>query len=118
MLNIDKIDKKLLQNLDFDVRVPVSSLAKAVNLSKQGVDYRIKRLQKNGVILGYYPVINTHKLGYHYCRFFIKLQNITREKENEILKAIKDDTRFKWLLRGEGNYDILCASYLKTLSHF
>ena len=45
-LKIDKKDKKILVLLSEDSRMPVSEIAKKVQLSKDTVSYRIKRMVK------------------------------------------------------------------------
>jgi len=117
-LRLDLKDKKILFNLDFNSRQPISDLAKTVGLSKQGVDYRIQKLMKNKVILGFYPLINIHLLGSTYGRIFLKLQNLTEEKEIEILKELVKNPKINWILRSEGNYDILMATWAKDLKGF
>jgi hypothetical protein len=46
VVKLDLQDRKLLFALDFDARATLSSLAKRVRMSKQGVDYKIKNLTR------------------------------------------------------------------------
>lgn len=117
-IKLDLKDKKILFALDFDARQSNASIAKKVGLSKQGVDYRIKRFQKEGIIEGFYPVINLIKLGYVYGRLFIKFQNLTKEKESQIYEYVVKDSRFKWVLTAEGNFELLAAAWTRSLSDF
>jgi len=117
-LKLDLKDNKILFNLDFKARQPNSELSKKVGLSKQGVDYRIQKLIENKIILGFYPIINLPLLEYKYGRIFLKLQNLTEEKENQILKELVQDPKINWILRAEGNYDILMACWTKDLKEF
>lgn len=50
---MDTIDHKLINLLRADARCPVSSLAKALGVSRGTVQNRMARLRKNGVILGF-----------------------------------------------------------------
>lgn len=50
---INQRDKEILHQLDFHAREPVTSLAKKLRMGKEGLSYRIKRLEKLGVISGY-----------------------------------------------------------------
>ena len=118
MYKLDVKDKKLLFELDFNARLPNSQLAKKIGLSKQGVDYKINNLIKNNVITGFYPVINVTKLGYIYSRILLKFQNLTYEKEQEIFKQFKANKKFNWIIKSEGNYDLVMAIWTKTLKEF
>lgn len=117
-VKFDLKDKKILFALDFNARQSNSAIAKKVGLSKQGVDYRVKQLQREDVIKGFYPIINLVRLGYVYGRLFLKFQNLTREKEGELYEAIVNDNRFKWVLTCEGNFELLAASWTKDLASF
>ncbi len=117
-IKLDLKDRKLLFALDFHARDPNSLIAKKIGLSKQGTDYRIASLQKKGVITGFYPVIDVGALGYYYCRFFFKLQNLTQEKEKEICYDLIEDKRIHWIIKFEGAYDLGMAAYMKSLSDF
>ena len=118
MYKLDVKDKKLLFELDFDARLPNTQLAKRIGLSKQGVDYKINNLMKNKIITGFYPVINLPKLGYIYGRIFLKLQNLTSEKEQEMIKELVTDKRFHWIEKFEGYYDLFVGGWTKTLTEF
>ena len=115
-VKLDLKDKKILFELDFHARDSNASIAKKVRLSKQGVDYRIRRLIKKGIIDGFIPIINGNQLGYFYGRVIVKMQNLTHEKENMILKELLTDRRFNWVIKNEGAYDLGFAAWTKTLS--
>lgn len=55
---MDKKDWKILNELCQDARLSHSQIAKRVGLSKNGVTYRIERLQKRGVITGYFGIVD------------------------------------------------------------
>jgi len=112
---LDLKSKKILFYLDFDARQSNSELARKVGLSKQGVDYRIKQMIKNGIILGFYPIINLPRLGYLYGRIWLKFHNLTREKEAEILEKFIKNPRINWSHKTEGNYDVLISFWAKNL---
>ncbi len=117
-IKLDVKDKKILFELDFDARQSNAAIAKKVGLSKQGVDYRIKRLLKTGVVAGFYPVINIGSLGYFYCRLFIRWHNLTRAKEEEICAGLAKDKRISWIVAFDGAYNIVVAAYTKSLGDF
>ena len=60
---LDEIDKKLLNLLQQDCRKPILDLARELKIPKSTVSYRIKRLEDEGIIEGYYAKINASKLG-------------------------------------------------------
>jgi DNA-binding Lrp family transcriptional regulator len=117
-VKLDLKDKKILFELDFNARTPYSQLAKKVGLSKQGVEYKLNNLIKKGVIKGFYPVVNVPKLGYKYCRLFVTLQNMTKEKHQEIINYLIKHHKVFWLFKMHGIYDFLVVIWVKELNEF
>jgi len=60
---IDKIDAKILRVLQKDGRISNLKLAEEVHLSPTAVLERVKRLTRDGYILGYEAKLNPGKLG-------------------------------------------------------
>ena len=56
--NLDFIDLQLLTTLQNEGRIPVVELAKKVNLSATPCTLRMRRLEQEGVIIGYHARIN------------------------------------------------------------
>ena len=61
--SLDRIDRKLLVRLQQDGRVPVSQLAREVNLTVTPTLERIRRLEATGFINGYFAHLNARRLG-------------------------------------------------------
>lgn len=59
---LDRIDLKILSILQEDARMPVTELAERVGLSVTPCGERIKRLEKEGVILGYHARLDPQAL--------------------------------------------------------
>ncbi len=60
---LDRIDMKILQQLQADGRISNLKLAESVALSPTAVLARVQRLTREGYILGYEARLNPHKLG-------------------------------------------------------
>lgn len=63
LLDIDRIDRKILTILQQDGRIANLKLAEAVALSPTAVLARVQRLTREGFILGYEARLNPLKLG-------------------------------------------------------
>ena len=61
--NLDKIDARILRVLQADGRISNLKLAETVHLSPTAVLERVKRLTRDGFILGYEARLNPAKLG-------------------------------------------------------
>jgi len=106
MVELDLKDRKLLYHLDLDSRQPMRELARKAGLSKDSAIYRINRLREAGVIKGFQTLVDIGKLGYISFRLFLKLQNVTPEKEQEIISFLENDRKVLWLVSVEDGWDI------------
>jgi DNA-binding Lrp family transcriptional regulator len=115
---MDLKDKKLLYEIDFNARKTYSDIAKKILMSKRGVEYKIKNLEKNKIITGYYPIINLSKIGYLYFRIFIKFQNLTKKLREDIKKYIVNNPHIGWAIWYYGQYDIGFTIWAKSVTEF
>lgn len=116
--NIGLKDKKILSLLDFNARMPLTSLAQTTGLTKQTADYRIKSMLKKGVIEGFFPVINTPKLGYKYCRIFVQFDNLDTKMGKQFIDYIFQNKNLFWAFSLGGDYDYLLVYWVETLTEF
>lgn len=64
VIQIDGIDKIILNNLMEDARMSINQLAKLVGISGAAVHQRLKKLEKAQLIQGSQMKVNPKKLGY------------------------------------------------------
>ena len=117
-IKIDLKDRKLLYELDRNARQSNSEIGKKIRLNKNTINYKIKKLEENKVILGYYTVIDNSKLGYFSFRSYLKFFNTTIEKEEEIINWLKNDQRVGVLARIETVYDFVLMIWVKDVYEF
>ncbi len=115
-VNLDVKDRKILSELDMGARQPLSAIAKKVGLSREVVQYRIRRLESRKVVLGYYTVLDTAKLGLIYCRMLFKYRKMPSEKQDELFAFCKKHRNISWIIQGEGKWDIVLVVLARSLS--
>lgn len=113
-MEIDTTDKKLLAELDNNARQSNSKIAKKLRIGKNVVNYRIKNLEIDGVIQGYYTVINSYRLGYSSYRIYLKLQYASPEKEKEIVEYLVKLPQTRWVGFIKGEFNIGAVFLVKT----
>lgn len=62
---IDDVDRRILQVLQREARVPMTELAERVGLSVTPCAERVKRLEQEGLIEGYFARLNARRLGFN-----------------------------------------------------
>ncbi len=89
-ITLDETDKKILFNLDFHSRMPLSLLSKKAGKSMQVLKYHLEKLQKEKVIEGFYADINASKIGYNIYLVYLKFGNMPEEKSKQFIKHLSE----------------------------
>ena len=110
--SIDLKNQKILKCLFENGRQSYSSIAKSVGLSKESVNYRIKGMEKTGLIHRFNTVINAKRLGWKYFMVFMRLRLI--EREDEIIKYLIKQPNSAMVQRMNGSYDIIVKFFVKA----
>jgi len=115
---IDLKDRKILYELDINSRTPNSIIAKRTRLSKDVVNYRIKNLERKGIIKGYYTIVDFSRLGYFSIRVYIKLVDISTSEEKEIIDYLILHKKVLFVARTYGYSDITFGPLVKDIYEF
>ena len=87
-VEIDEIDYKLLNEIAVNARIPLIDLAEKLGCSSQTVNYRLKNLIKNGVILAFRVSIDLPKLGLQHYKLEIYLRD--HKERSAIWKYLRE----------------------------
>ncbi|MBN2052369.1 Lrp/AsnC family transcriptional regulator [Candidatus Woesearchaeota archaeon] len=115
---ITKKDERILAELDNNSRQTDSQIAKKTGLSKQVANYRISKLIKRGIISDFYTTLDVAKLGFNSYYVFLQLENINKEKEEELIARIKALDFVGWLITGVGKWDACLLLFSASLEQF
>ena len=118
MAEIDLTGRKILYELDLNCRQSNSQIAKKLKISKDVVNYRIKKLEEARIIDGYRTVIDISKLGYLTYRIYFKFQDIYKEIEDEIVNNLKQTPNVWWIGKLAGRVDFVFAIWVKSPREF
>ncbi|MDO8554895.1 MAG: Lrp/AsnC family transcriptional regulator [Candidatus Micrarchaeota archaeon] len=118
---LDKLDRKILYELDADSSQTFKKLGKKLRISKETVGYRIKRLIKDGYLKDFLTTINISNLNRFYYKIFYKFHKTTRDVDRKIIAFVKSYSSIAYFASLEGRYDItflLLARNMKDLRKF
>ena len=113
MKELDKLDKKIMYELDLNARISAAKLAKKLRKSKETVNFRINRLLRELYINGFYGIFNTSKLGWYYSKMYVRFKGITPEKEQEIIEYVQRQPHLSFLATLEGYYNLIILIMVK-----
>jgi DNA-binding Lrp family transcriptional regulator len=117
-VKLDLKDKKILFELDKNSRQSNSEIAKKVGLNKNTVNYKINRMTQEGVIKGYYSVIDSSKLGYFSIRIYLKFFNTNQEDEKKMIEWLNSQKIVGVLAKIETIYDLVMMCWVKSIYEF
>lgn len=113
---IDKLDKKILQLISQDARIPFLEVARECNVSGAAIHQRIQKLRTAGIIKGSEFVIDNYKVGFQTCAFVgVVLNDIKLFSDVvEQLKAIPELVECHY---ATGKYAMFVKIYAKDNRH-
>jgi DNA-binding Lrp family transcriptional regulator len=89
-----------------------------VGLSKEVVNYRIKRMEDEGIIKGYYTCIDSYKLGYYFYRFYINFQYVSTGLKKEIINHFVKSKQISTVSSPQGLYDLIAVFWVNNINDF
>ncbi len=105
VIELDTTDKQILSNLSENARINAIEIAEKLKISPNTVILRMKKLKENGIISGFKPLIDFSKLNYSEHKALIKFQNITEEKEKELVNFLKEEPAAVGAIKLVGAWD-------------
>lgn len=118
MIEIDKIDRKILVELEFNARMQLTMLGKKIRLSPQRIKYRLDNLVNKGVIRQFVPLINVANLGYEYYRIYFRYEDVNEDKEQEIIEYFVNHDNVYWVVSMMGRWDLQILILARNMLHF
>lgn len=115
---LDKLDRKIISELDMNARIPISKLAKSVRASREVVNYRIKILTKKGVISGAQTFFNPAKLGYTIYRVLIRLDSLDEGLNKRFQDYFVGNKSVMWFAKLGGRWDYVVEFFAKSGDEF
>ena len=122
---LDRIDKKILTELQINGRISNIELSKKINLSPTPCLERVKRLENQGFIEGYQAIINAEAVGSNLLVFVeITLEKTAQDVFTEFSESVASFSEILECYLVSGSFDYLLktrvknmASYRKLLGH-
>ena len=111
-VKLDELDLEILRLLNADARKSFRDIAKDVKASISTVSNRIRRLEAEGVVLGYAPLIDDAKLGYDVLA--VVGVKIHKGKLLDVQRRIARDDRVTHVYDITGEWDSIVVVRLKN----
>lgn len=109
---LDDLDMKLMRELNRDARRSCRALARALDISVPTAASRLRRLEREGPVRGYIPLIDPVALGYD-LTVIIALQ-ISKGKLMEVQQRVARDPRVYGVYDVTGEWDSLVLARFRS----
>ncbi len=104
-MNMGQKDLRIMEMLAMNCRIPHTTVAQAINVSKDTAAYRIRRLEEEGYIRQYVLFIDARRLGFTRYHLLVKLDPDAGEKE-VICRSLAAHGSVMWINSFIGRYDL------------
>ncbi|NQU79613.1 Lrp/AsnC family transcriptional regulator [Candidatus Woesearchaeota archaeon] len=104
-MRLDTKDFQIIYHLDIDSRQSNQKIAHKLGISKQSVNYRIKKLVDNNIITGWFADMDYAKFGYKIYKIYLQFQNMTDDVESSAFDYLIKHPAGIWVASCNGRYD-------------
>nr|WP_315280097.1 Lrp/AsnC ligand binding domain-containing protein [uncultured Acinetobacter sp.] len=119
MRKLDRIDRMILEILQKQGRIAISELAAMVNLSTTPCSERLKRLERDGIIMGYHARLSPVLLDKRLLVFLeIKLSAKSGDVFEQVARDLADIPEVLECHLISGEFDYLVKARLKEMSAY
>jgi Lrp/AsnC family leucine-responsive transcriptional regulator len=119
MRPLDRTDLKILDALQREGRLSMTELAERVNLSATPCSERVRRMEREGVIMGYYARVNPAALGKNLLVFLeIKLSSKSGDVFEKVKKELEYVPEVMECHLVSGDFDYLVKARLPEMNRY
>ena len=112
---LDKLDRQIISILQYDGRMPFTTIAAELGTTEGTVRRRVKQLTENG-LMQIVAIVEAHNMGWDEAAMIgISVQaNLTSSVADEIAKL----PEVSYLFQAAGEYDLIAEVYCRDREHF
>ena len=112
----DTLDKKIIDLVLKDARIPFLEVARACNVSGAAIHQRIQKLTNLGILKGSQYIVDPEKIGYETCAY-IGLYLKDPERFDEVVEALKKIPEVVECHYTTGGFDMFIKIYAYNNHH-
>jgi Lrp/AsnC family leucine-responsive transcriptional regulator len=117
-ITLDKKDRAILKSLEKDSRALIKTISKETGIPRDVVNYRIKRMKKEGVIKGFVPICDTERMGYPlFTWVHLELQQLDAENEKAFITYLQGVENVVYIVKTTGAYHYIIAIAARSVAN-
>ncbi|MFH1915834.1 MAG: winged helix-turn-helix transcriptional regulator [Nanoarchaeota archaeon] len=103
---LDVTDKKILKELSSHARMNIVDLAEKTHLTRDIINYRLKKLIKEKIIVQYRCYLNLPNIGINLYKIIFRTKNLDEQTENKIKQYVAQHKKATQFLKLIGSWDL------------
>ena len=116
---MDQTEKRILEALQTDGRLPNVQLAELVGLSESPTFRRVKMLEENGTIQGYVALLDQRKLGLTVTAYVsVRMAKQPGGTHDEFHQCVQNEPHIIECHAMSGSFDFLMKVVARDMDHF
>ncbi len=114
-VDLDEIDRKLLNILQRDARTPFAKIARDFGVSEATVRFRVKKLIDKGVVTRFITMLDPRKIGLPITATIVaKVEPTLLDKAVEQIASFDEAHH---VFQSTGEYDIVAVVHARDMAH-
>lgn len=103
---LDETDQKILKELSNNARINIVDLAEKTDLTRDVINYRLKKLTKDKIIVQYRCYLNLQNLGINHYKIIFRTKNFDEQAEKQIKFYVAQHKKATQFLKLIGSWDL------------
>lgn len=117
-LHLDTLDKRILNILTQNARIPFVEVARQCGVSGAAIHQRVQKMMDDGIITGSQFTLNINNMGYHTCAFVGLQVNLTKATtHDEVFRQISEIPEIVECHHITGKYSLLLKIHTRSNEH-
>ena len=112
---LDGTDSRILKAITNDARASMTKIAKKAGIDQKTASYRLKKLEKDGVILSYVTAPDFEKLGLQFVQVNISLCDLATKKP--VMEYFRSTNACLYALEAIGKFDLGVEIHVRGSDH-
>ncbi len=117
-MELDEDDLIILKELARNSKIKNIELAKKTSLSEDMIRLRIKKMERQGIILGYTITVDLTKLGLEAYEVELQIEQMTKEILSKLQYYVHANPFIVYCSRAVGKYNVIMTVHARNNSHF
>ncbi|MBI3051175.1 Lrp/AsnC family transcriptional regulator [Candidatus Woesearchaeota archaeon] len=112
-MHLSSKDGSIIRELFGDARASYSQIGRKCRLSKEVVGYRIRRMHREGLVVGYNTVIDVKRLGWRIFFIYLRLHGLQVSDEERVTGILKGHPNVAQVFKCVGSYDAVIKVFVR-----